>query len=419
MTNPVLPKVINCSKNRCAQLARVAMICTLSVYALSAAQAQTLTVLHAFTGASDGAAPLAGVTLDRAGNLYGSTALGGYFGFICTVGCGTVFKLTHNNGGWTLDPIYTFQGGGDGNQPEAPVVMAADGTLYSTAGGGAANAGVVFRLQPPASACKTALCPWAKTTLLEFNGRGDGGLPKGTLAFNAGGDVFGITNGGGSQNDGVVYELSPSNGGWTESVLYDSLALPYGGVIFDPAGNLYGTTSMGGANNEGTVYQLVPSGTGWTLYTLFSFDGDNGAMPEAGLIMDAAGNLYGTTSTMGGYGNGGTVFELSQQNGSWALTTLNAFASQEGGPMAPLTMDAAGNLYGTTNNGFGTVFKLTRENGDWTYSLLHSFTNGSDGGNPVSAGVALDTDGNLYGTTGGGGSGDCIGGCGVVFEITP
>jgi uncharacterized repeat protein (TIGR03803 family) len=377
-------------------------------------------VLHAFTGTNDGSAPLGGVSIDMSGRLFGSATFGGDFQRACApLGCGIVFELTHGGGGWILRPLYTFQGGSDGVYPEAPVLRAEDGILYSTSsGGGTFGDGTVFRLQPPPSTCKTSLCPWTKTQVYAFMGNGDGTTPIGTLLLSSS-DIYGVTLGGGPQGAGTVYELMPVGGGWTGSVLNGSLQSPEGGVIFDSSGNLYGTCATAGENSKGFIYQLVESGPTWTLNILISFDGSNGARPWGGLVMDASGNLFGTTS-MSGHNDGGTVFELTPDNGSWIFTTIYAFSAQAGQPLGTLTMDSQGNLYGTTNAGFGSVFKLTRGQSGWTYSILHTFSGGSDGANPSNAGVTLDANGNIYGTAaGGGGSPNCIGGCGVVFEITP
>jgi uncharacterized repeat protein (TIGR03803 family) len=159
---------------------------------------------------------------------------------------------------------------------------------------------------------------------------------------------------------------------------------------------------------------------------LYDFQaGDDGAYPEAGLIFDLAGNLYGATRNRGP-ANGGTVFEMTPAGGAWDITTLYGFSQGLGywGPWSTLAMDAAGNLYGTTYNdgayGYGSVFKLTRSNGGWTYSDLHDFTGNSDGAWPVGS-VVLDASGNIYGTSSAGGNRGCPGdaGCGVVWEITP
>jgi len=389
------------------------LVLLLMVATSQVTQAQTFTVLHTFTGMNDGLAPIGGVSIDMSGNLYGSATFGGDYAPACApTGCGIVFKLTHSGGGWNLNPLYSFHGGTDGAYPETSLVRSEDGSFYSTSsGGGQFGYGTVFRLQPPPSGCKTALCPWTKTQLYAFTNDGLGNAPIGALLISSG-DIYGVSLGG------MVYELTPDGGGWTESTLYSSLDSPEGGVVFDRSGNLYGTCATAGENGHGFVYQLAPSGSGWTLNTLVFFDGSNGSRPWGGLVMDASGNLFGTTS-MDGPNDGGTVFELTPQNGSWSFATIYAFSAQEGQPLGTLTIDVQGNLYGTTNAGFGTVFELARGVDGWTYSVLHSFTGGMDGANPSNAGVTLDSNGNIYGTASGGGSSNCIDGCGVVFEISP
>ena len=399
-------------------------IAILLIFVATRVQAQTFTVLHTFTGGDDGASPSAGVTLDRAGNLYGTAERGGFTGSGCgSAGCGTVFKLKQSQGSWLLNPLYVFHGGADGINPQAAVVIGPDGSLYSTNEGGT-RSGTVFNLRPPATACGSVLCPWTKTALYQFLGAGDGAGPVGTLVFDQSGNIYGVTQVGGFEDYGVVYELTHSAGGWTENVLYTSPALanPFSGVIFDSAGNLYGTTLQGGELEYGSVYQLVPSRSGWTLNTLSSFENEgDGNEPEGGLIFDPAGNLLGTT-TGGGNGGGGTVFQMTPSNG-WMMTNLYSFTGFIFGPFASLSMDAAGNLYGTTDGdgayGYGSVFKLTPMNGGWSYTDLHNFTGGSDGADPFYSPVAVDVSGNLYGTTAGGGSTNCSHGCGVVWEITP
>ncbi len=398
-------------------------IAILLIFAATQVQAQSFTVLHTFTGGDDGASPSAGVTADEVGNLYGTTERGGFTGNGCgSAGCGTVFRLKQSRGGWLLSPLYIFQGGADGINPQAVVVIGPNGSLYSTNQGGA-RSGAVFNLRPPATACSSVLCYWTKTELYQFLGTGDGAGPRGTLVFDASGNIYGVTQVGGFEDYGVVYELTHSAGGWMESVLYTSPALanPFSGVIFDSAGNLYGTTLQGGELDYGSVYQLVPSGSGWTLNTLSSFaDEGDGNEPEGGLIFDSAGNLLGTT-TGGGNGGGGTVFQMTPSNG-WMMTNLYSFTEGIFGSFANLSMDAAGSLYGTTEGGAygkGSVFKLAPMNGGWSYTDLHDFTGGSDGSYPGYSDVTFDASGNLYGTAGGGGSTNCTGGCGVVWEITP
>ena len=189
----------------------------------------------------------------------------------------------------------------------------------------------------------------------------------------------------------------------------------------DPEGSLYGTTLNGGSGGFGTVFQLAHTSSGWSLDTLYSFQEFTlGFGNDAGVILDSAGNLYG--ATINGNPDGDAyVYELSPSGSSWIYTTLYIFPqSLGGGPAADLTMDAAGNLYGTTqgddgtNNPWGNVFKLTPSDGRWVYTDLHDFTGGSDGGTPHSS-VLIDSSGNLYGTASAGGANND----GVVWEITP
>jgi uncharacterized repeat protein (TIGR03803 family) len=216
-----------------------------------------------------------------------------------------------------------------------------------------------------------------------------------------------------------VFELTPSNGGWTVSTLYSFTggndgANPFSGLVFDSAGNLYGTTYAGGSNGFGTVFRLAPSGSEWTLSVLYTFQGGNdGGSPLGGLIFDASGNLYGTTSR-----GGGTVYELMTSAGGWTFSTVYRLTSS---PTASLVIDAAGTLFGQTVGGglfgYGTIFKLALAGSNWVYTDLHDFSY-NDGTNPY--GAVINASGNLYGTTEYGGSHVCYGsGCGVVWEITP
>lgn len=426
------------------------MIMILTILTQSA-QAQTYTVIYNFTGGSDGAAPEAGVVIDRAGNLYGTTSARG--GFMS----GTVFRLARRGSGWILSPLYSFTGGNDGQFPVAPVTIGPDGNLYGiTFNGGDSGCelgcGTVFKLTFPARVCEAANCPWTESVLYRFTGGSDGGNPTGYVTFDAADNIYGTTEGGGSANEGTVFKLAHSGSSWTESVLHSFNAqsdgeFPQSGVIFDSAGNLYGTAMFGGPNNDGTVFELTPSGSGWTEQTLYGFTGESdGAYPVGGLIFDLAGNLYDSASSAGP-NNGGTAFELSPSGDTWMFTMLygltcsgdwcydsldgadrhSAFLpprfSNSPGPQANLLMDAAGNLYGTTFSdgpyGCGSVFKLTPSGGGWIYTSLHDFTGGTAG--CMSAGnVAMDASGNLYGTASIGGTGRCTQSpCGIVWEITP
>jgi len=427
-----------CRRERFALLLAFA----LTLLTSHSAQGQTFSVLHNFTGGSDGAGPYAGLTLDGAGNLYGTASTGGFSGGDCGTGCGVVYKLRPVHSAWLFTPIYSFQGHAnqDGEQPAARVVFGPDGALYGTTEyGGAGGAcidgcGTVYRLTPAATVCKTALCPWTETILHSF-GLSDGVSPgSGDVAFDASGNLYGTTiQGGGYMSDcleygcGVAYEISPSNGGWYTNVIYEfasgSTNTPFSGFIFDSWGNLYGTTSSGGEAGFGSVYELSLVDGLWSQTVLYSFlNESDGAGPEAGLVADGSGNYYGAT-TFGGVNGGGTIFELSPVGDGWSYSVLYSFTGHRG-TSATLTMSAAGNLYGTTesdgSNRLGNIFQLTRTNGSWTYTSLHDFTGGADGAYPASN-VVLDSNGNLYGTAAGGGiASDCGGnGCGVVWEITP
>jgi uncharacterized repeat protein (TIGR03803 family) len=428
--------------------ARVApiLLFALVVMLTPSALAQSYTVLHNFTGGADGANSYAGLTADRAGNFYGTAASGGNMGPYCGIGCGTVFKLTRAGANWVLNPLYAFQASenGDGSGPLARVIFGPDGALYGTtaAGGQGAGDGTVFRLTPPATACKTVLCPWTETILHSFQGgNNDGSGPRyGDLAFDGAGDLYGTTIYGGPGSDGcnyfgncgTVYEVAHQNGDWNESVIWyfaEGIILgfwPYNGVTLDSAGNVYGAVTWGGE-----IYELTPGqgGSGWSATILYDFAIHQLGCPVGGLIFDHAGNLYGT-SACDGSGGGGSVFELSTSGDGWTLTTLYSFnysgSNEMPGPSSTLTMDASGALYGNTYAegayGYGSIFKLTPSQGSWTYTSLHDFTGGSDGGYPWGQ-VILDANGNVYGTTTVGGStvGSCYQnqGCGVVFEITP
>jgi uncharacterized repeat protein (TIGR03803 family) len=436
----------------------VAILAPMFALALPA-QGQTFSVLHNFMGGVDGLSPEAGLTVDARGRLYGTTANGGLDGGNCGNGCGVVFRLASQGSGWTLDPLYKFRGpGNDGAVPIARPVFAPSGILYGTTDAGGAGfcegpgCGTAYGLRPGATACTTALCSWTESMLFSFGGveaicegyvdslRGrdgnarrpaDGTLGScpgpGDLTFDHAGNIYGTI----PCCNGAVYQLIP---GVSATALYyfsggSDGGGPESGVIFDSAGNLYGTTTGGGSANCGTVYELSPNGSGWTEAVLYSFQcGSDGESPVGGLIFDASGNLYGTTS-VGGAGKGGTVFELTPSGSNWTfqlLYSLNYSGTQDSpypGPTGILAMDASGSLYGTAvldgAYEYGSVFKLTPSNGGWTYASLHDFTGGDDGGDPY-GNVTFDTAGNMYGTASIGGTNLCFGaGCGVVWEITP
>jgi uncharacterized repeat protein (TIGR03803 family) len=266
------------------------------------------------------------------------------------------------------------------------------------------------------------------STLYRFTGGVDGNEPHSSLIFDAEGNLYGTTYKGGTSNDGSVFMLSPNKGGnWSEIVLHSFSndghdgCNPWAGLILDPAGNLYGTTLGCGANGNGTVFELTPKSNGsWTESVVHSFNYQDGSGPYAGLVFDLAGNLYGATQGGGNYGFG-TIFELVPKgDGSWVEGVLHSFSGVKDGanPYSTLAVDAAGNLYGTTLSGGrsyeGTVFKLTSNGeGSWTETVLHSFVqNGKDGRRPYSD-VVFDSAGNLFGTTHDGGAYDW----GTIYEL--
>ena len=417
------------SSNRASLI--LAIVCAATLTAPNSAPAQTFSVLHAF--GYDGAFyPTGGVSVDRNGNLYGTTEYGGSQN--CFLGCGIVFRLSRHGSGWLLSPLYSFVGSQDGANPVARVVIGPDGSLFGTTsqGGGTGclgdlGCGTVFNLRPPQHAPANVLSSWSETVLYRFVGGDDGGGPQSAdLIFDPAGNIYGTTlSGGGTGCDeacGTVYQLAPSNGGWTESVIHSfnqpgDGTQPYAGIVRAPSGDLFGATAGGGTYRDGVVFQLVRSASGWTEQVLHNLQqATDGAYSYGGMVLDPAGNLFGTAE-YGGPQGGGTVFEMTH-SGTWTFTLLTSFSSSyPTGPLGSMVMDPAGNLYGTTNEegayNFGTVFKLSPGAGGWTLTTLHDFTNGSDGAFPTGP-LAIDAQGNLYGTTTSGGTGG-----GVVYEITP
>ncbi|HEX3429622.1 MAG TPA: choice-of-anchor tandem repeat GloVer-containing protein [Rhizomicrobium sp.] len=366
------------------------------------AHAVNLKVLYTFTGGSDGYSPRSGLIRDKAGNLYGTTLEGGAG---C---CGTVFRLAPDG---TETTLYSFQGGAnDGNGPNWLVVDKA-GNLYGTTGAGGGSGcfdetgcGTVFRLRPDGT----------ETVLYAFTGGSDGFFPTSLVPGNNG-NLYGTTGETG-YGGGTIFRIAPDG---TQSEVYSFTSggiggPPAPGLIRDSAGNFYGVAEAYGANGYGSVFKVSPHGKQTVLYAFTG--GNDGGEPMAGLTADAAGNLYGTTAIGGDEncypGGCGTVFKLAADG---TFTVLYAFhkADNNASPRTRLVLDGAGNLYGTTDAFSGGVFRLAP---DGTETVLHSFTDGSDGGLPLGDLIA-DRKGHLYGTADEGGSG-CEGfGCGVVFEI--
>jgi uncharacterized repeat protein (TIGR03803 family) len=407
-------------------------VCTASVLFPAGAWGGTEKVLYSFKGGSDAANPQSPLTFDKTGNIYGTTSSGGRAA-ACSYsgGCGAVFKLAPSARGWNETLIYSFKGGTDGRASFTGVIFDNEGNLYGAtasdgdpgcySAGEGQGCGAVFKLTPSGDR-------WKERTLITFKDD-EGGGTSGPLALDAKGNLYGSNRWGGLAGCyfgcGTVFELSPVGDRWTYTSLYaftdgSDGANPLSGQLLRD-GKLYGATSPPSPYGLGGVFELKYSKeTGWTESTLYSFTGgDDGYNPYAGTVFDAAGNIYGTAA-FGGSGGGGTVFKLSPSADGWTQTTLYPFTggSDGGQPQANLTLDKAGNIYGTTGLGglgYGVVFELVNSGGSYTYKNLYTFTGGSDGANPSSPGGLSLRDGKLYGTTPSGGAY----GYGVVFEITP
>ena len=387
-------------------------------------------MLHAFQGGSDGATPVSGLIADPNGNLYGTTLDGGT-GSNCEAkrsGCGTVYKVAPNG---TETVLYSFKAGSDGDAPYGGVVLDKAGNLYGTTfyGGttrdvphrscGNHGCGVVFKLTPDGT----------ETILHAFRVESGGRYPNAGLIADASGNLYGETMHGANYNGsicvefgcGTVFEIKPDG---TETTLYafqggTDGADPYGGVTADAAGNLYGVTRLGGMpgcfgpDGCGAVYKVTPEGEESVLH---AFQGNtDGVFPIGGLIMDSAGNLYGTTSN-GGQSNAGTVFKITADGTETVLYSFQG--SVDGGyPDAALIIDNQGNLYGATDaggdprcdhSGCGTVFEVTPEGNE---TVLYAFPKRGRGEAPQAQ--LLQMNGLFYGTTTSGGKAKD----GVVFEL--
>jgi uncharacterized repeat protein (TIGR03803 family) len=420
---------------------------TLALFALTvagSARAGEKTVLP-FNGA-DGESPMSNLVADSAGNLYGVTNTGG---IDCSpnAACGLVFRLSKTSGVWKETILHKFTGGNDGSGPNS-LILDAEGNLYGTTlnGGGrggqcgfSTGCGIVFRLTPVATGT------WPEKVLYRFSG-GDGASPN-ALAFDSHGNLYGTAGGGGGGGTnhncsatgcGVLFELTPTASvPWKLTPLHTFIdASPDGqdplGLAFGAGDVLYVTTYSGGVYSSsgglpGAIFQFTPGAGGWTSSLIHSFAGTgDGVFPNAAAILDAAGNLYGST-TFGGPLDYGLVYKLTPgAGGAWTETILYTFQAGIDGrqPNSQLGFDAAGNLYGATlygggtankcEFGCGTIFKLTAlSSAPWPESLAIRFVN-SNGSRPASA-VVLNIDGNLYGTTASGGANND----GLVFELTP
>jgi uncharacterized repeat protein (TIGR03803 family) len=318
-------------------------------------------VLYAFQGAPDGDYPRGNLVFDTSGNLYGTTS-GGGSGTNCTheSGCGTIFELSPHSGSWTETVLYNFQNTPDGAVP-AGLTFDAHGSLYGTAaGGGSSGSGVVYELSPP----KQKRRKWTEKILYSFSGFGV--IPNPGVVLDGQGNLYGtyyvLDVQFCSVGCGAVWQLTNAHGQWTETDIYDFLGggnggQPAAGVIRDSKGSLYGTGAEGG-NNFGMVFELKHHDGQWKEKMLHNFCSRNncadGALPLAGLVMDATGTLYGTTYWGGTCVYCGVVFKMTRLDNAWKETVLYDFTGGDGGgPQQNVILDAEGNLYGTADNAFG------------------------------------------------------------------
>lgn len=366
--------------------------------AITTCKAQVYTILHQFNGAN-GQTPLAHLILDSNGALYGTTLDGG------SSSQGTVFKLI----GSKIE-FYSFAGGSDGSNPMRELVRDTAGNVYgTTTAGGSFGSGTVFKIDATGK----------KTVIYNFSGGDgvqflvDGGQPQCGLVRDSAGNLYGTTVLGGTAGWGTVFKIDPNG---NETILHSFTGagdggFPFAGLHQDSSGILYGTIGGDSATTWGTVFKMDTSGNETVLHVFTG--GNDGGLPMAALVLDAAGNIYGTTY-YGGSSGKGVVFKLDPTGNE---TVLHTFGGHDGAnPVSRLAQDSAGNFYGTTELGgqynSGTLFKLDPQNNE---TVLHSFagSKGADGAYP-DAGPILDPSGSLYGTTAFGGTGS-----GIVFKFTP
>jgi uncharacterized repeat protein (TIGR03803 family) len=374
------------------------------------------TILYNFTGNStgsiDGINPTGGLAMDSAGNLYGTTVLGGsergsYPNL--TLGEGTVFKLTPSG---TETILYSFGANQtDGSQPNGGLVLDAQGNIYGTTriGGAFCQCGTVFKVTPSGT----------ETILHSFGAAGDGSNPEEGMIIDSQGNLYGTTGGGGASGDGTVFRIAPDG---TETILHSFSgpdgATPGGssygvrGLLMDAQKNLYGATWQGGAYNDGVVFKLAPDGTETVLHS-FQNNGTDGTSANGGLVLDAQGNLYGSTYNGGSVSEGNGVGLLYKLAPDGTETVLFNFSGNPilGSPQDGLVMDANGNIFGTATEEHAGVFELSPTG---VVTLLHSFPAQSYDGALPQGGPLLDANGNLYGTTSDGGSANS----GIVYKLS-
>jgi uncharacterized repeat protein (TIGR03803 family) len=367
------------------------------------AYSQSFAIVYSFrpgTSSGDGAYPSFGVIRDPAGNLYGATLYGGATGT-----WGSVFEVKSPGKERVL---YSFTGGADGQSPSDALIRDSSGNLYGTTySGGASGYGTIFKVDPMGK----------ESVLYSFTNGADGSCPTGRLLRDASGNLYGAASCGGVSNSGTIFKLSPVG---VLSVLYSFTggnggpdgANPNGGLVRDAAGNLFGTTGYGGAFvTQGIVFKIDKAGKETILHSFSG--GTDGGHPNPDLVRDSSGFIYGTTVNGGASGQG-TVFKMDPAGNETVLYSFKTTGNDGQSPSSGPHRDAAGNLYGCTTWGgeyrWGTVYKVDTSGNE---TVLYSFTGGLDGKYPVGD-LAGDAAGNLYGTTQQGGFGN-----GVVFKLTP
>jgi uncharacterized repeat protein (TIGR03803 family) len=384
-----------------------------------AAAASTTEVIYSFGGDEDGEYLDTDVEIDAAGNLYGTSVLGGEFGG------GTVWQLSPVGDGWVHTVLYSFTGSADGGEPYKGVTLGPDGSLYGTAVTGGSGSceggcGVTYKLTKNGDT-------WTQTVIHAFTGGEDGSGPGARVTVDSRGNVYGMTPTGGANGLGTIYALHPkANGSYALRVLHaftggsDGSSGSAGRMVIK-GGSLYGAATTGGDNGAGTIFELRQAAGQWTFQTLYSFLGaPDGSFPYGALLFDNAGHISGTTY-YGGVNGIGSVYRLTRQGpGTWAEQVLYSFkASQDGNSsISNLVSDSAGSLYGTTSEGglgSGTIFKLKQnQGGDWSESLPHRFSGPPDGAFPY-AGMSGAGTGVFYGATVHGGAA----GEGAIYKFTP
>jgi len=380
-------------------------------------QASTTEIIYSFAGDEDGEYTDTDVAIDAAGNLYGTSVLGG------ESGGGTVWQLSNVGGSWVHTVLYSFTGGRDGGEPYKGVTLDAAGNLYGTAVTGGSGSceggcGVTYKLTKSGST-------YTQSVIHAFTGGVDGSGPGARVELDKQGNVYGMTPTGGANGLGTIYALHPKpNGGWATKVIHTFTGGADGssgsaGKMDLRGGHLYGAATTGGVHGAGTVFELTPTQSGeWDFKTLYSFQGEpDGVFPYGALLFDGGGNIYGTTY-YGGANDVGTVYRLSPTGvGEWNERVLYSFGTGSDGnsSISNLVFDSSGNLYGTTSeggSGSGTIFKLAR--GTLIESIPHSFQGPPDGAFPY-AGMVSAGDGTFFGATVHGGDD----GEGAIYKFTP